>query len=464
MILKNARSYIDGSVVEVALLIKNGLIEKVIRAPSESKIKSLQKINEDNAEIDCQKRYILPGIVDVHAHLRDLEQSEKETFSTGTKAAAVAGITTVFNMPNTKPPAISASVVKKWMEAARGKIFTNVGFIAGVPQDLNEDEFKEILQLGVYGFKVYPLSPLEGLDWTNQENINRLLSLASKYNSIVFFHPDWPLSEQDKAQIQKDGLERNLGALKIHDNLFPEKQESKYVKFVLENYTHTISKQKLKPTFYPRVHFCHISSVESYGLIKEVQSSNKDFKITFEVTPHHLLLSNSLALKHKSFAKVLPPLRDEPHPKFLFEELKKGNIKILGTDHAPHTAEEKAKDFFSAPSGFPGFETYSLLLLDKVFRDELSLQTFVKVTSENPAKMLNLNTKGSIKEKMDADLLIAESTSEYSINSTKFKTKAKFSPYEGFLTEARVWKVFLKGLEIKPEENQPRGEILKKSY
>jgi dihydroorotase len=142
--------------------------------------------------------------------------------------------------------------------------------------------------------------------------------------------------------------------------------------------------------------------------------------------------------------------------------LKEGNIELIGTDHAPHTLEEKALPYKDAPSGFPGFETYPLLMLAKVFNFQLSLERFVKVASENPAKKFNLRNKGFIKEGYDADLVIVDKVNEYIINPQNFKTKAKFSPYKNFNTNVQIWKVFLRGIEINSEDSVPIGKIVKK--
>jgi dihydroorotase len=179
------------------------------------------------------------------------------------------------------------------------------------------------------------------------------------------------------------------------------------------------------------------------------------------VTPHHILLSNKIKLEIENIGKVLPPLRDEKHQKFLFEQLRNGNISLIGTDHAPHKIEEKSMDYINAPSGFPGFETYPLLILDKVFKYQLSLERFVEVTSENPAKLFRLKNKGFIKEGYVADLFIVDKVSEFSIDPKNFKSKAKYSPYEGFKTSVEIWKVFLKGIEINIQDSIPKGKIIK---
>jgi dihydroorotase len=136
-------------------------------------------------------------------------------------------------------------------------------------------------------------------------------------------------------------------------------------------------------------------------------------------------------------------------------------VKLLGTDHAPHTSEEKEKSFLDAPSGFPGFESYPLIVLDQVFNNEISLESFVKITSENPAMTFKLDNKGFIKEGYDADLIIVDRGVDYPIESKKFKSKAKFSPFQNYQTSVHIWKVFLRGIEINIAKSNPMGNIIK---
>jgi dihydroorotase len=460
MILKNAKFYSEGLIRKGTLLIKNGLIEKIIFNTEEQKKVKLAKKDQDEKELDCENKLILPGIIDIHSHLRDMDQSEKETFLTGTKAAAFSGITTVFTMPNTIPPAITSEQVALWMKKATQNIYVDVGFIAGVPKEIDEEEVKKIIELGAIGFKIYPLDSINGVDWKEPKNLQHIFDISSKYQIPIFIHASYPLLEKEKETIRQDFDLGNISFLECYNRLDPVKAEEKYVKFVIENYEDYASGNKLTPKNYPIIHFCHVSCIESYLEIKKSQEYNS--KISFEVTPHHLLLSNKIKLDNSNYGKVLPPLRDLENSVFLFNELKKGEIEFIGTDHAPHTLAEKAKHFSKSPSGFPGFETYPLLLLDKVFNFQLSLENFVKVASENPAKTYNLKNKGFIKEGYDADLLIVDKITEYAINPQKFKTKAKFSPFENFKTTVEIWKVFLRGIEINIEDSIPTGKIIKR--
>jgi len=461
MILKNGLIYNDSLLRNGVILILEGVIKTVTYNVTKETLQLIKNRNTDGIEIDCGNRTVIPGIIDIHSHLRDMEQSEKETFLTGTLAAAFSGITTVFTMPNTKPPAISANQVKGWMKKAQNKIHVDVGFIAGIPRDFDFEEITSIIDLGVVGFKIYPLNSLNGIDWTDHLNIQKLLNISSKFQLPIFVHPDWPLNAEEKEKIFKKGVEEKLPFLTLHNKLYPTYMEAKYVNFILENYYKVVVDLDLIPKDYPIIHFCHISCRDSYSLIKKALSTNKSLNITFEITPHHLLLNDSIQIENPNYAKVLPPLRDKKHASYLFQELKQGNVKLLGTDHAPHTSEEKEKSFLDAPSGFPGFESYPLIILDQVFNNEISLESFVKITSENPAMTFKLDNKGFIKEGYDADLIIVDRGVDYPIESKKFKSKAKFSPFQNYQTSVHIWKVFLRGIEVNIDESNPMGNIIK---
>ncbi|MFX1551690.1 MAG: dihydroorotase family protein, partial [Promethearchaeota archaeon] len=439
--MKNAKIYSQGLIRKGAILIDDGIIKHILfyNASEENYIKFndpiiaerfaysisrgrnyiraalyyLNKLNEDGKKIDCKNKLILPGIIDIHSHLRDMGQSKKETFLSGTKAAAFSGITTVFNMPNTIPPAITSEQVKLWMEKAENNIYVDVGFIAGIPKGINQDEIKLIIDLGIIGFKIYPLDSISDINWKDPKNIQKILDISSKFQIPIFIHASYPLSEEQKDQIKQEFDSWNGTILDYHNKFDSVNSEEKYVNFVIENYNEYITINRLNPRNYPIIHFCHVSCIQSYLTIKKATISNKNLKISFEVTPHHLLLSNKIRLSNENFGKVLPPLRGEEHPKFLFNELREGNINLIGTDHAPHRLDEKANQYFNAPSGFPGFETYPLLMLKKVFDFQLPLARFVEATSENPAKLFNLRKKGFIKVGYDADLFIVDKVKEY---------------------------------------------------
>jgi len=232
MILKNARIYFDGLIHNGAILINNGIISQIKFTTKAKEFKELVEKNQDGKELDCQNKLILPGIIDIHSHLRDMGQKEKETFLTGTMAAAFSGITTIFNMPNTKPPAITENQVKLWIKKAKKHIYIDVGFIAGVPNEIDEAEIERIIDLGVLGFKIYPLSPLNGIDWNKSANIQKILIISSKYQVPIFIHAAFPISDFEREQITEEFKIQKIPILEFHNRLNPVKKEEEFINFI----------------------------------------------------------------------------------------------------------------------------------------------------------------------------------------------------------------------------------------
>ena len=461
-ILKNASLYLNGTTRRGTLVIKHGRIAKIILNENTQKKKLFRLLKRFITEIDCDERLILPGLIDIHSHLRDMAQSEKETFLTGTKAAAFNGITTVFNMPNTTPPANNSKQMKLWLKKAKNNLYIDVGFIAGIPDNFNPIEIREIIKQKIIGFKIYPHKPLNNLDWTNKHNLYKLFDISSKYGIPIFIHPECPILNEEETNFQnqvKSGTKKDLD---LYNDIKPNQNELNYVKFVVENYKEYIHKKSLNFQQYPIVHLCHISSKQSFEYLLKIQESDEDFRITMEVTPHHLLLNKTIQIDKSTIAKVDPPLRDTSDQLYLYDQLKRGTLKIIASDHAPHTSNEKDQPFYTAPSGFPEFDTYPLILLGKVLNGEIELKNFVQACSEFPAFSFNLKKKGFIKVGYNADLVIIEKVNPYSINTINIRSKAKFTPYHEFKTTVRIWKVFLRGIEVNRENITPKGKIFRR--
>ncbi|MFW9952779.1 MAG: amidohydrolase family protein, partial [Candidatus Thorarchaeota archaeon] len=370
--LRNASLYFNGAIHQGSLLIKRGKISKIFLNEKVSNIKRFHKLKTFRFEIDCNKRLIIPGLIDVHSHLRDMGQCDKETFLTGTQAAAYNGITTTFNMPNTLPPANNSKQIKLWLRRAKNNLYIDVGFIAGIPNDFDNKEVKKIIKRKIIGFKIYPHRPLGNLDWTDENNINHLFKLSSKYNVPIFIHPEWPLREEDEILLRDQRKNGQGNILELHNQAKSSQSELRYIKFIIENYIKFYKENQKNPI----IHLCHISSKISFDYIKEIQEEYKNFRISMETTPHHLLLSKNIQLDQPNMGKVDPPLRDSEDQLYLFDQFKKGNLKIIASDHAPHTIIEKNKEFLDAPSGFPEFDTYPILLLDKVLNGEINIKYF----------------------------------------------------------------------------------------
>lgn len=400
LLLRNGIVIIQGKEAVRSVAIRTGKIEGIyelgIEPPSES-------------AIDCNGKYILPGAIDIHVHLRDLEQTEKEDYSSGTKAAAAGGVTTVVDMPNSQPPTIDREVLDRKIERARKQRYVNIGFYSGLPDDLST--LTEKIGKDVLGLKAYPHSPLvEGVIYS-QDRIREVLKLAHSLNLPLMFHPD-ATHPKTRANSIADFFE-------IHSC---ESEVVSISKFIEEH-------RKIGG----RLHVCHVSCASAAQLIVKNRAEER---LTAEVTPHHLFLSGEDFANEDGLAKMLPPLRSAYDTTVLKEKLCKCGIDIVASDHAPHRLEEKKAPFLKSSSGIPGLETTLPLILTEVFEGRIPWVEYLRMCSSGPANILGLVGKGVLSKGFDADIVVV-SKETWRIQGNAFHSKAKYTPFEGREVSAR---------------------------
>ncbi len=394
-------------------------------------------------------KYALPGLVDVHVHFRDMDQKEKETIETGSRAALHGGVTTVVNMPNTRPPATTPEVVAAWQIIALKNCYVNVAFLSGVPPLSRRVALNEIVEKPIKGFKIYLHAALQPENqWQQPEVLKRFLAFAQEKNQLVCFHSDTFQPDEVRKQRYESAILGGKSELEAHDEAYPEQEEVDAILYILKLY------KKMENT-HP-VHFCHVSSPASIDVI--LGAKREGLNVSLEVTPHHMLLSTNDDFAQASFAKVLVPLRSENTRAGIYRHVVDGNVPIISSDHAPHTLKEKGLDFFKTPAGFPGVELLGPLLLTEVFEGRLSERVLECMTS-NPAARFNFPMKGQIAPGFDADIAIFEKVDPYPIDPNVFFTKAKFTPYESRSLRARVTDVFLGGELVLYQGSERLGPI-----
>jgi dihydroorotase len=433
LVLKNAKIFTFKGIVTGGLVVDEGKIVKLSKEP---------ELPRADQTVDAKGFLILPGLIDSHVHLRDMELSYKEDFYTGTCAAAAGGITTVIDMPNTVPRTSSLKALREKKQEARKKIIINLAFYAGFPSRLQEVE--NMSKEGIVGFKVYPHDPLEEIDWKNEEKASSYFKAAAENNLPVAIHPeDLETVKNLQSELKKQKLSDIEVFLGSHPVTTEKKAIIKFAKIGIKTGCH--------------IHICHISSMEALTAIKEEQ--NRGAKITCETTPHHLLLTEEDVKKHNTFAKVLPPLRTQNDNAVLWAALLDGIINTLASDHAPHSILEKEKPFLEAPSGFPGLETMLPLMLTKVTRGDLRLEKLVELTSSSPAKIFKLGKRGMLLEGYDADMVLVDLKEKWKIDPEKFYSKSKFTPFKDWEVVGKTKMTFVKGTCIMSDEQiiAPKG-------
>jgi len=359
-LIKNCKILEDGKLVERTLFLEDSKIKKI-----SDEIITAEEV------IDAKGMIVLPGMIDCHVHCREPGMTEKEDFLTASKAAAAGGVTTIIDMPNTKPATTTVELLEQKRELAK-KSVVNYGFHFG--------------------------STMENLS-----QITHAKNIASV--KIYMDETTGELMMNDDSWIKK--IIENSKRVSVHaegDNV------EKAINFIRD------TKNKL--------YLCHISRASEVEYLKKHKLKNKVF---VEVTPHHLFLTEEDKAKLGNFGLMKPELCSKEEQDALWEFLNKGKVDTIGSDHAPHTSEDKKEAVF----GVPGLETTMPLLLNAVNEKKLTLQKVVELTAENPAKIFGIKEKGRIEEGCDADLIFVDMELEKEVKNEELFTKCKWSPFNG---------------------------------
>ena len=426
-VLTSANAYLDCGIVNCSIAIENGEIFKI---GNETQMpKADEKINLRNL-------LVLPGLIDVHVHLRDEGKAYKETFQTGTAAAAAGGITTVLDMPNNDPVTMNTERLRNRMRLAKNSIFVNVGFYSEFPN--NRNEIRDLIIEGAKGFKLFMASQIGGLNIDNDMDLREAFEKAGELGVIVAVHAeDKNLLAMNQEKMKQAHLQDPNAFLKAHSEQVELKAILRLLKIC----------EKLKV----HLHFCHLTSQKGLNAVIDAKKSGK--QVTCEVTPNHLLLSKADLNRYGSLLIMMPPVRTQNQVDALWTGIKDGWVDVLGSDHAPHTLIEKtASNVWDVKVGVPGLETTLPLMLTMVKRNRLPLSCLVQLLSEKPAAIFNIKSRGSINNGKKADLTVVDLKEKFRIDSSKFHSKARYSPFDGWEVQGRPKKTFVNGLLVMDEQ------------
>lgn len=399
LVLKNLRllDYTDC----VSIAIEDGKIAKI----SKSSI-------EGDKEIDLNGQLVLPGLIDPHVHFRDPGLTYKEDFKTGSMAAAHGGFTFVMDMPNTVPKTNTYKAFKEKQKIAESKSIVNFGLHAGYS---SLDEMEKILELNPMSFKVF-------MDLETDDNLDKIFEDISNLSKkpIVTVHAekrDIVLESTKKLSEESEAIAYSYGR--------PAESEDASVAQAIE----------LSKKYGVDLHICHLSTKNAMDL---AISNN----VSYEFTPHHLLYDNTAFNEFGTLIKTNPPLR-EKGKNVTINDLNEHSM--IGTDHAPHSLEEKTKGIWDSSPGIPSLETVLSLLLTEVNKSNMDLCLIPKIFSENAAKRFYLENKGFIKEGYDADLVVIDLNKEGIFDIDNFYTKAEYSPFDGLSYKGKATMTIVNG-------------------
>lgn len=433
----NGKLFTPEGFLEGGISIERDRIIKVGKEPS---------LPKASTRINAKGALILPGLIDIHVHFRDFEQKYKETMITGTRSAIAGGVTTVLDMPNNKPPTNTAQRVKAKKQRIQEKAAANIGFYSLIPE--NAKEIIPLFKEGIFGFKIYPASPIYPPK-ENQKLLELLKSLA-EYKIPLIIHPDNGYADKNEKLL----LEKNIPVidafLKAHNQI----DEAQALKDFIE----------LSETSKNSLHCSHVTAKKTVELIEKNQEKNN---LSSEICVHHLFLTENDLQKMKSQAKCLPPLRTHVDQTALWEALNSGLIKILATDHAPHTYEEKHCEFEAAASGIPGLETILPLMFTAAAKGKISFEKLIPALTINPAQLMAIKNRGELKKGNYADVVVV-AKEKGKINAEDFESKAKWTPFNGGEVLYTPKYVLVNGLLSKEDDyiisKANAGKILEREY
>ena len=381
-ILKNG---IDVFGKKIEILINGEIIQKISENIDESRFEN----NENTKIIDIEEKLVMPGVIDVHTHMREPGITYKEDFTTGSRACAKAGITTFYDMPNTIPTTTTLENLLEKKKLASEKAIVNFGFHFGGSKNDNVEEIKKVLSSGEANTVKIFMNVTTGEMLIEDDEI---LKKVFKNSKLVLVHAE---NEMIDKAIE---LNKNCG-------------KGLYV--------------------------CHIPSENELKKVINAKKNNelntKEHPIYAEVTPHHLFLNTEIresTEQNKMLLRMKPELREKSDNQFLWEAINRGEIDTIGTDHAPHLISEKLEKI---TFGMPGVETSLALMINAFNEGRISLEMIQKLMCENPAKIMKIEKRGKLEEGFFADIIVVDTQKEWivAVDDT-IESKCGWTPYENW--------------------------------
>jgi dihydroorotase (multifunctional complex type) len=429
-VLKNGIAALDSGCQAIDVIVEDGVIAGVgpqigLSAPGA-------------VTYDVTGKYVLPGIIDPHVHLREFEHSDREDFYTGTQSAAVGGITTVFDMPNSKPNVITADDFKARRDRVMERAYVNIGLYVWACSK-NVDFLEKFSPLGAIAFKIFTAEtgaydPAFAQYITSEPDaMFRILERTGPLDMLTAIHSESYSLIRHLEQYAKAHMPADISAY-LHSR--PPLVEDVAV----------FSEVAIAKHCKARIHICHVVGKGSLQFIRWAKQGYNP-QISCECTPHNLLMTDAQTIGYGSLGKFSPPVHGEEHRRELWQGLVDGTVDMVGSDHAPQNNQSKKKtNVWEAPPGSPALDYWVPLMLDRVAAGEMSMERFVEVTSKRPAQVFGLYPrKGSIRVGADADLVVIDMAKTSRVDPTRFKSKAKYTPFTDWPLRGLPVMTFVRG-------------------
>ena len=423
------------------LIIKNGTcfiggnLEKIDIGISKGKISHIGNLKEEKFKniIDVSDKIVLPGLMDTQVHFREPGSVDAEDLHSGSRAAIVGGITSVFEMPNTNPPTTNFEEFEKKINLGK-RMYCNHAFYFGATAE-NYQYLEKLKDLdGCCGIKLFAGSSTGNLLVDKEEDIEKVFKHASK---VVAVHSE----DEEILKLRKKLIEK--GNVKTHPVWRNEEVAISSTRKIVK-----IAKRLNK-----KAHILHVTTKEEVDFL----SQNKG-NITFEITPQHLTMyAPDCYDKLGSYAQMNPPIRDKSHYDRLWYAVRNNYNDTIGSDHAPHLKINKQKSYPESPSGMPGVQTILPVMLNHMNDGKIKLNQIIKFLCENPVKIFGIKNKGYIKKDFDADFTIIDLNKVIEIKNENIESKCGWSPFSGHKFKGTPINTIIAG-EIKMKDGKIIGE------
>ena len=398
LIIKNGTCYIDGKLVNTDITVSGG------------KIKSIGKADLNNHKVyDAENKIVLPGIIDTQVHFREPGSTDAEDLESGSRAAVLGGVTSLFEMPNTNPPTANLVEFEKKLKAAKNRMHSNYAFYFGATPS-NTDQLAQLKNVeGCCGVKLFAGSSTGNLLVDKEADIEKVISSSDR---VVSIHSE----DEDIIKLRKKFIRKG----DVHSH-----HEWRNVECAMSSTRRVV---KIAERYNKKIHVLHVTTKDEVDFLA-IHKKN----VTFETTPQHLTLyAPDCYDKLGTYAQMNPPLRGKEHYDRLWTAIQNNIVDVLGSDHAPHLKANKDKEYPDSPSGMPGVQTIFPVMIDHVNNGKLTLNQLINLMCENPCRIFGIKNKGFIKEGFDADLTIVDMKKEVTIKNEMIASKCGWTPFNNY--------------------------------
>ncbi len=380
--------------------------------------------------INAQGLHVLPGVIDSQVHFREPGMTHKEDLESGTRAAILGGVTSIFEMPNTNPPTTTIEAFQDKLNRAKGRAHANYAFFMGASHD-NVSEIATLeIQPHCSGIKIFMGSSTGNLLVEDDDSLEKILSQGSR-RVIVHSEDEMRLRER-----------KHIAVEQADPHYHPVWRD---VETAVSSTTRLL---RIARKTGRKIHVLHVSTAEEMDILKD----SKDIA-TVEVLPQHLTLyAPDCYDRLGTYAQQNPPIREKRHLDRIWKALLDGTVDVIGSDHAPHTREEKDRPYPNSPSGVPGVQTLVPIMLNHVHDGRLSLHKFVELVTVNPCQVFGVKNKGKLRQGFDGDITIVDLKKVRTIDNSWIASKCGWTPFHGMQVNGWVTHTIVGGHVVMEED------------